>query len=264
MSGGHGGGGGDRVPREWSATNINHNERGDGSYNTNITYERGGGDHGGGHEGHGGKRWGWGKTLLLIAAMAGVGTAAFYGGRAVEGGNAERAGEPSRGENPDDGDPVATNPAPVEAAQIDQDETVITEEHEGEITVAGNIGQLEMEVPRNIETVERGGVNYTQVTLVFEDPPRDGQVQFRACEGDEGCADALDGVANAGNLGVLTGTFSVEVPDGEPDKRMVSYSVPERVTWRGRTITINPDTTRVRAGNGEFVLLREVLGEPRD
>ncbi|MEK9160584.1 MAG: hypothetical protein AAB440_00915 [Patescibacteria group bacterium] len=249
MSSGHGG---DRVPREWTNTNINHREGEGGSYNTNISYERGGGDggHGAGH--HNGKRWGWGKTLLLIGAMAGVGAAAYYGGRAVEAGNAENAGEPSRGEGPEDGGSAAPAAAPAETPRNNGVETV-TEQHEGAITVDGNIGQLEMELPGTYTENQE-----VMVTLLLEN-----QAEFRACEGDLGCADALDGIPNTTNLGVLTGVFAVVVPEGEPNKRMISRSVPAQVTWRGRTITINPDTTRVRVGDGEIVPLREVLGEPR-
>ena len=253
---GHGssGGGGNPDRRVWEQTR--HDSRPDGggythTFESETTY---GGHGGGSHESKG--KWGWGKTVLLVGALAAGGAAAWYGKDLIQGDRAPVTGPVTAG---DDGErnPATTTPPPAETPA---DATVEeTEARHGALTFSGNIGQLEMEIPNTY--AENQDV---MVTLVFEN-----QAQLRACEDDLNCAEALQGVPNSATLGALTGVFAVFIPEGEPNKRMISRSVPATVTWLrdGQpdvTITIDPATTRVRVGEGEFVPLREVLGEARD
>lgn len=211
------------------------------------------------HGGHGGEskgKWGLGKTALLIGALAVGGAAAWYGKDLLQGDRAPVTGPVTAGDDGERNSAAATPPPAETPADATVEET---ETRHGALSFSGNIGQLEMEIPNTYAENQN-----VMVTLVFEN-----QAQFRACDDDLNCAEALEGVPNSATLGALTGVFAVFIPDGEPNKRMISRSVPATVTWLrdGQpdvTITIDPATTRVRVGDGEFVPLREVLGEARD
>lgn len=157
------------------------------------------------------------------------------------------AGSPTRVE----GIPAATSDTTSEHVET----VTTTETREMPITIEGNLGQLQIEVP-----ADRYDENEdVRVALIF-----DNERGFGACPNDEGCRLVLQGVPGGDDAGAFSGNFSVIAPNGEPNKRMVDTMVPARVTFNGRTVVINPDQTRVRINSDEPVPLRPVLGEPRN
>ncbi|MBY0111083.1 hypothetical protein K2Y00_03745 [Patescibacteria group bacterium] len=138
MSSGHGAGG-DRVPREWSTQNINHNERGDGSYDTNITYERGGGDdgHGGGHKESGLKTaLAWVGGAVVVVGLLG---AAAAGGWFARPAGTNAAVEDARG---DRGQTRREDPAAGGAEDGDEDAEEVPEV---EVSMSGERVRLALE-----------------------------------------------------------------------------------------------------------------------
>lgn len=242
MSGAGEGGGGDR----WHEINVTNTDEEGRMRKTRIREDSGG--YGGGGN-HGESGWGkFGKAVAVAGAL--VGAVAL--GAHLTKGEQRNAGGPEISIALGATDEAKGRSAPGEGDSAAETTEATIEERP--ISVEGNIGQLEIEIPNTYAENER-----VQVTLIF-----DGQPGFNACEGDLNCEQTLEGVPNATTAGAFVGGFDVIVPEGEPTKRMISTAIPRTVTWNNRTVTIDPARTRVRVADEEIVPLQRVLGEVRE